>query len=197
MGVSAKMATVSPSGVFKKQGVKEEFIKQGVVYKSTLFCNDQKGSLKQKCKMAQRKDYTQWEVLLYTAFSTIRTVIPLRLDGTLLVSAFSRRLINSTIPCVMAALPFSIENLLSQPQQSVLKRQILNAWAINLALQCAAPKRASVDFSTSDSKQKFECKECGKLFTAQYNLTRHLPVHTGARPFQCKVGFRLICCHNA
>jgi hypothetical protein len=146
--------------------------------------------LKQKCKMAQRKDYTQWEVLLYAAFSTIRTVIPLRLDGTLLVSAFSRRLINSTLPCVMAALPFSIENLLSQPQQSVLKRQILNAWAINLALQCAAPK------TTSDSKQKFECKECGKLFTAQYNLTRHLPVHTGARPFQCKVGFRLILYHN-
>jgi len=34
---------------------------------------------------------------------------------------------------------------------------------------------------------------CGKEFKAQYNLTRHMPVHTGARPFICKVcgkGFR-------
>jgi hypothetical protein len=37
MGLSAKMATVPPSGVFKKQGVKVEFIKQVVVYKSALF----------------------------------------------------------------------------------------------------------------------------------------------------------------
>lgn len=32
-----------------------------------------------------------------------------------------------------------------------------------------------------------------KVFNAHYNLTRHMPVHTGARPFVCKVcgkGFR-------
>ncbi|CAK8697832.1 unnamed protein product [Clavelina lepadiformis] len=37
------------------------------------------------------------------------------------------------------------------------------------------------------------CNICGKVFKAQYNLTRHMPVHTGARPFLCKVcgkGFR-------
>lgn len=43
-------------------------------------------------------------------------------------------------------------------------------------------------------KQKsFECGECGKVFNAHYNLTRHMPVHTGARPFVCKIcgkGFR-------
>lgn len=43
-------------------------------------------------------------------------------------------------------------------------------------------------------KQKtFACPECGKIFNAHYNLTRHMPVHTGARPFVCKVcgkGFR-------
>lgn len=39
----------------------------------------------------------------------------------------------------------------------------------------------------------FACPECGKIFNAHYNLTRHMPVHTGARPFVCKVcgkGFR-------
>ncbi|KAL5281344.1 FEZF2 family protein [Megaselia abdita] len=46
----------------------------------------------------------------------------------------------------------------------------------------------------TNSKQKtFSCLECGKVFNAHYNLTRHMPVHTGARPFVCKVcgkGFR-------
>lgn len=44
------------------------------------------------------------------------------------------------------------------------------------------------------TKQKtFTCPECGKVFNAHYNLTRHMPVHTGARPFVCKIcgkGFR-------
>ncbi|XP_077565200.1 fez family zinc finger protein 1-like [Stigmatopora nigra] len=44
------------------------------------------------------------------------------------------------------------------------------------------------------SKPKvFTCEVCGKVFNAHYNLTRHMPVHTGARPFICKVcgkGFR-------
>lgn len=48
--------------------------------------------------------------------------------------------------------------------------------------------------ATSTAKQKsFECGECGKVFNAHYNLTRHMPVHTGARPFVCKIcgkGFR-------
>ncbi|XP_075795860.1 fez family zinc finger protein 2 [Pelodiscus sinensis] len=45
-----------------------------------------------------------------------------------------------------------------------------------------------------DGKPKnFTCEVCGKVFNAHYNLTRHMPVHTGARPFVCKVcgkGFR-------
>ncbi|XP_028907430.1 fez family zinc finger protein 2 [Ornithorhynchus anatinus] len=48
--------------------------------------------------------------------------------------------------------------------------------------------------SSSDGKPKnFTCEVCGKVFNAHYNLTRHMPVHTGARPFVCKVcgkGFR-------
>ncbi|XP_032307639.1 fez family zinc finger protein erm isoform X2 [Drosophila ananassae] len=48
--------------------------------------------------------------------------------------------------------------------------------------------------SANGGKPKtFSCLECGKVFNAHYNLTRHMPVHTGARPFVCKVcgkGFR-------
>lgn len=48
--------------------------------------------------------------------------------------------------------------------------------------------------STSPAKNKsFACGDCGKVFNAHYNLTRHMPVHTGARPFVCKIcgkGFR-------
>lgn len=47
------------------------------------------------------------------------------------------------------------------------------------------------------SEQPLYSLRCGfcspQVFNAHYNLTRHMPVHTGARPFVCKVcgkGFR-------
>ncbi|XP_041652111.1 fez family zinc finger protein 1 [Cheilinus undulatus] len=53
---------------------------------------------------------------------------------------------------------------------------------------------ARINGSIPGSKPKvFTCEVCGKVFNAHYNLTRHMPVHTGARPFVCKVcgkGFR-------
>jgi uncharacterized Zn-finger protein len=54
----------------------------------------------------------------------------------------------------------------------------------------ASPKPAS---PPAGKLKSFTCKECGKVFNAHYNLTRHMPVHTGARPFVCKTcgkGFR-------
>uniref|UniRef100_A0A8C9WSB5 FEZ family zinc finger 1 n=1 Tax=Scleropages formosus TaxID=113540 RepID=A0A8C9WSB5_SCLFO len=47
--------------------------------------------------------------------------------------------------------------------------------------------------SPGNKPKVFTCEVCGKVFNAHYNLTRHMPVHTGARPFVCKVcgkGFR-------
>ncbi|KAJ3596240.1 hypothetical protein NHX12_002649 [Muraenolepis orangiensis] len=47
--------------------------------------------------------------------------------------------------------------------------------------------------ANSGKSKVFTCEICGKVFNAHYNLTRHMPVHTGARPFVCKVcgkGFR-------
>uniref|UniRef100_A0A3Q0SY42 FEZ family zinc finger 1 n=1 Tax=Amphilophus citrinellus TaxID=61819 RepID=A0A3Q0SY42_AMPCI len=58
----------------------------------------------------------------------------------------------------------------------------------------AAAAAARLSGSCLGSKPKvFTCEVCGKVFNAHYNLTRHMPVHTGARPFVCKVcgkGFR-------
>ncbi|XP_062991074.1 fez family zinc finger protein 1 [Elgaria multicarinata webbii] len=57
-------------------------------------------------------------------------------------------------------------------------------------------KGVAADFSRGSPGAKpkvFTCEVCGKVFNAHYNLTRHMPVHTGARPFVCKVcgkGFR-------
>ncbi|XP_018495567.2 fez family zinc finger protein 2-like [Galendromus occidentalis] len=55
-----------------------------------------------------------------------------------------------------------------------------------------SPTAASTS-NKKESNKTFPCSECGKVFNAHYNLTRHMPVHTGARPFICKVcgkGFR-------
>lgn len=41
--------------------------------------------------------------------------------------------------------------------------------------------------NNNNSENDFHCNICNKSFTAHYNLTRHMPVHTGARPFTCKV----------
>ena len=44
---------------------------------------------------------------------------------------------------------------------------------------------STVSSLSTNSAKTFTCTECGKVFNAHYNLTRHMPVHTGARPFVC------------
>lgn len=68
---------------------------------------------------------------------------------------------------------------------------------LNLRASTKIPQRKTsetLDANGNSGKQKtFACPECGKIFNAHYNLTRHMPVHTGARPFVCKIcgkGFR-------
>ncbi|KZC10402.1 PREDICTED: fez family zinc finger protein 2-like [Dufourea novaeangliae] len=57
-----------------------------------------------------------------------------------------------------------------------------------------SPGPRNTELTNTNNKQKtFTCPVCGKVFNAHYNLTRHMPVHTGARPFVCKIcqkGFR-------
>lgn len=43
------------------------------------------------------------------------------------------------------------------------------------SVQVASPDKKGVP----KTQKSFSCPECGKLFNAHYNLTRHMPVHTG------------------
>ncbi|KAK0399799.1 hypothetical protein QR680_003220 [Steinernema hermaphroditum] len=110
----------------------------------------------------------------------------------------------------MASLPFSIENLLRSPSvgddsesddgslvQDLSGKpnlalvpntwdwsQLDWKWLPNAQIaSVSSPSAASPD----EKKKNFECRECGKVFNAHYNLTRHMPVHTGERPFVCKI----------
>ncbi|MEE6481029.1 hypothetical protein FKM82_012735 [Ascaphus truei] len=66
--------------------------------------------------------------------------------------------------------------------------------AQTLSEKIAFKTPAKFSSASPNSKPKvFTCEVCGKVFNAHYNLTRHMPVHTGARPFVCKIcgkGFR-------
>ncbi|XP_077181126.1 fez family zinc finger protein 2 isoform X2 [Paroedura picta] len=87
------------------------------------------------------------------------------------------------------------ERLPGQLDQVMKENTALAADRNGLKAQQAKLGAASAGAATNaDGKPKnFTCEVCGKVFNAHYNLTRHMPVHTGARPFVCKVcgkGFR-------
>ena len=48
------------------------------------------------------------------------------------------------------------------------------------------PQASSVVTSSSNAKQKYTCRFCGKMFPRSANLTRHLRTHTGEQPYKCK-----------
>lgn len=60
------------------------------------------------------------------------------------------------------------------------KRETLNATSHEESNQVEADTSTSQGRKVVAKSQKsFSCPECGKLFNAHYNLTRHMPVHTG------------------
>ncbi|KAI6187062.1 hypothetical protein M3Y98_00201600 [Aphelenchoides besseyi] len=130
-------------------------------------------------------------------FSTLPFCLPFELKLTVLLPGHFVYG-NSTMP----PLPFSINSILcNAPTVSNvpnLQRQILQlllAQSIPKKLPSTPQPNASTNNQSTKSRsnqtesksKQFKCEECGKTFSAQYNLTRHLPVHTGIRPFTCKV----------
>jgi uncharacterized Zn-finger protein len=63
----------------------------------------------------------------------------------------------------------------------------VTAPASKFSPQLSSSKLVDINKARDAVGPKFHCQVCGKLFGAHYNLTRHMPVHTGARPFVCKV----------
>ncbi|CAH7350715.1 fez family zinc finger protein 2 [Phodopus roborovskii] len=85
--------------------------------------------------------------------------------------------------------PYPHKERLPAPLEQVLKEN-----SALTADRAGVKSHNKLPGGSTDSKPKnFTCEVCGKVFNAHYNLTRHMPVHTGARPFVCKVcgkGFR-------
>lgn len=90
------------------------------------------------------------------------------------------------------------------PHHSLLPRPfvktVVAAKSANAARPSSSKDRSQPTTSTAtaaaSSVKTFTCNHCGKVFFAHYNLTRHMPVHTGARPFICKVMEIIIFCNN-
>jgi len=86
----------------------------------------------------------------------------------------------------------------AQPQHAVNKTRIASNQQRNREPSpVKTPVRRAPPTSPVENKaggqKTYACPHCDKVFNAHYNLTRHMPVHTGARPFVCKVcgkGFR-------
>lgn len=98
----------------------------------------------------------------------------------------------------------SSRRLFNEAGNSSFHRCATRTQSASESTQCVLDERAtsgsantgiagSISGSVNGKPKLFTCPECGKVFNAHYNLTRHMPVHTGARPFVCKVcgkGFR-------
>lgn len=86
-------------------------------------------------------------------------------------------------------------NSVPSGHSTTISEHYVKSCHIKRTIESGTESKSALNTPTSNSvKQKsFECGECGKVFNAHYNLTRHMPVHTGARPFVCKIcgkGFR-------
>ena len=47
--------------------------------------------------------------------------------------------------------------------------------------------KRSTSNQQDNSKEKYKCKFCGKVFPRSANLTRHMRTHTGEQPYKCKL----------
>lgn len=78
------------------------------------------------------------------------------------------------------------------------RRKIMKQPKIIETHEIVQTKKESIIENDEETKSEvkaktYPCPHCDKVFNAHYNLTRHMPVHTGVRPFICKVcgkGFR-------
>lgn len=127
--------------------------------------------------------------LLNEAATSGSTMIPVTLDPTRSISSHS----------LLAAANSSSQKSSSSLSDSMDRSKITSSPGGATATGAGGIDPVSVastglgNFNGGNKQKMFTCPECGKIFNAHYNLTRHMPVHTGARPFICKIcgkGFR-------
>ncbi|VDP71208.1 unnamed protein product [Echinostoma caproni] len=101
----------------------------------------------------------------------------------------STDLISSSSPIQLASIDYLTTRGQPATVQSGESTQYINADPLDPSFPDVRPTQ-SAGLSLEDdsgSGKLYTCPHCGKVFTAHYNLTRHMPIHTGARPFVCKV----------
>ncbi|OWF35018.1 zinc finger protein 808-like [Mizuhopecten yessoensis] len=111
------------------------------------------------------------------------------------INAFGSRT-EEKLPEKNESLPFNIKTKFEERKvQNITENngQPLGEKKIHENNNESDPVSSKMKKIANKSQKTFTCQECGKVFNAHYNLTRHMPVHTGARPFICKIcgkGFR-------
>ncbi|XP_076240447.1 uncharacterized protein LOC143182982 [Calliopsis andreniformis] len=97
-----------------------------------------------------------------------------------------------TLPPMAPTVPQNLPPLSSVQDTSSRVNLTVNNTESQRGKKSPPPPRNN-ELSTTNKPKTFVCPVCKKVFNAHYNLTRHMPVHTGARPFVCKTcgkGFR-------
>jgi len=84
---------------------------------------------------------------------------------------------------------FALETTLSKEEKQGADGE--GMWMPVMDLKSSLAKIVNQD--VEKPAKQIACPVCYKVFNAHYNLTRHMPVHTGARPFICKVRTVCIC----
>ncbi|KAF4020252.1 hypothetical protein G4228_012240 [Cervus hanglu yarkandensis] len=108
--------------------------------------------------------------------------------------------LNSSIPCMIPFVPVAYDTnpkagmTGSEPRKASLETPGAPATTPAApAFSCSDLLNCALSLKSDLARDALPLQQYKLVFNAHYNLTRHMPVHTGARPFVCKVcgkGFR-------
>ena len=62
--------------------------------------------------------------------------------------------------------------------------------AQNLCPSCGPDRGSRPPPASPQGVKEFKCEVCGREFTLQANMKRHMLIHTSVRPYQCHICFK-------